>query len=405
MSTFLDLQNGWYNGFLQGMGQSPNSFQMIQPAPPIASGTAANSILWAYYNNIPPFSLTQQFAPSGGNQFYNNYRALMSALVPSRSINVENDIGSANFKKWQAYVLNLATPPTMNQLPTLFRNWAMIAAPGVANIGSSDYAAILLDPVATAQNELTLIYTDLNGLPKPFNWSLSYNDMVTQLNSSPSRQFNFDSATMNSNVSTSWTKGGNSGFFGLWGGSTTTSSISEQFASSHIKVTASFDNVLVFADTPGLWYYSSAMGLAFANKTGNPWSAQSSINWDNTFGNNGNMQRFAANLIIASGMSVTVTSDASYSSLDQQTITSSGHAGFWPFYSGSSGSSSTNTVTFSQSGQMSITTSSIKGVPVVLGVNVLPVGQFVGHSAAAATSLYAAAKNFKLEKMAAEEYA
>ena len=41
MSTFLDLQNGWYNGFLQGMGQSPNSFQIIQPAPPIASGAAA----------------------------------------------------------------------------------------------------------------------------------------------------------------------------------------------------------------------------------------------------------------------------------------------------------------------------------------------------------------------------
>jgi hypothetical protein len=405
MSTFLDLQNGWYNGFLQGMGQNANSFQIIQPAPPIASGTAANSIFWAYYNNIPPFSLTQQFTASGGNQFYTDYRALLSALVPSRNINVENDIGAANFKKWQHYILNLTNPPTMNQMPTLFRNWAMIYAPNVANIGSSDYAAILLDPIATAQNELTLIYTDANGLPLNFNWSLSYNDMITQLSSSPSRQFTFDSATMNSNISTSWTKGANSGFFGLWGGSASTSSISQQFAASHVRVTASFDHVLVLANVPGHWYYSSAMGLAYANKTGNPWSPQSSINWNNTFGSNGNMQRFAANLIIASGMSVSITSDATYSTLDQQTITTSGHAGFWPFYSASSGHSSTNTATFNEKGQMTITTSSIKGVPVILGLNVLPVSQFVGHSAAAASSMYATAKDFKMEKMAAEEYA
>jgi hypothetical protein len=229
--------------------------------------------------------------------------------------------------------------------------------------------------------------------------------MVVQLIASPSRQFTFDSSTMNSNVSTSWTKGSNSGFFGLWGGSTTSSSISQQFASSHVTVTASFDNVLVFTNTPGLWYYSSAMGLAFANQTGNPWSNQSSINWNNTFGTNGNMQRFAANQIIASGMSVTVTSDATYSTMDQQTITSSGSSGFWPFYSGSSGSSSTNTATFNEQGQMTITTSSIKGVPIVLGVNVLPVGQFVGHSAAAGVALSAAAKSFKAEKMAYEKYA
>lgn len=400
MSTFLDLQNGWYNGFIQGMSQNPNSFQIIQPAPPIASGAAANSTLWSYFNNIPPLSLTQQFMASGGNQFYSNYRALMSALMPSRTVNVQQDIGEDNFLNWQKYILSLSTPISMNQLPTLFRNWAMIFAPQVANIGSSDYASILLDPIATAQNELTLIYTTpgINGLPLPYNWSLSYNDMITQLNSSPSRQFTFDSSKMDTNVSKSWTKGGNSGFFGLWGGSTINTSISQQFASSNVKVTASFDNVFTFSDTPGLWYNSSAMALAFANKTGNPWSSQSSINWDNTFGANGNMQRFAANLIIASGMSVTVTSDASYSSLDQQTITSSGHAGFWPFYSGSSGSSTTNTVTFNQQGQMSITTSSVRGVPIVLGVNVLPVSQFVGHSAAMATSLYTSAKNFKAPK-------
>jgi hypothetical protein len=323
----------------------------------------------------------------------------MSALMPSRNIDVQTDIGADNFKKWQKYIQGLKNPPAMNQMPTLFRNWAMIYAPKVANIGSSDYAAILLDPIATAQNELTLIYTDLNGLPISPNFELTYDQMVNDLLNSPNRSFTFDSQTMDSNVANSWTKGGNTGFFGLWGGSTTKTSISEQFASSRIRITATFDNVLTYANTPGQWYNSGAMGLAFANKTGNPWSPQSSINWENTFGTNGNMQRFAANLIIASG----IISDASYSTLDQQTITSSGHAGFWPFYSSGSGSSSTNTATFNEQGQMTINMSSIKGVPIILGANVLPVSQFVGHSAASAVASFAAAKSFKAEKPALVE--
>jgi hypothetical protein len=393
MSDFLDLQNGWYNGLIQGLGQSQDSFQIIQPAPPIASGTAANPTFWAYYNNIPPKTLTTQFVASGGNQFYNNYRGLLSALEPSRNINVREDIGEENFLAWKAYV-QTQPMPNMNQMPTMFRNWAMFNAPEVANIGSSDYAAILLDPIATAQNELALVYTTDKGLPINFDWQLNYADMVNQLASAPSRSFSFDSNTMNKNVSSSWAGSSTSGFFGLWGGSSSTSTLSEQFSSSSITVNASFEHILVLPNTPGAWYYSSAMGLAFANKTGSPWRDKAPITWDNTFGTNGNMQYFSANVIVASGMSITVTSNAKYSSLDQQTITSSGSSGFWPFYSGDSGSTSTNRVTFSQEGSMTITTSSIPGVPIVLGVNVLPVAEFVGHSSDLGVSLFESARAF-----------
>ncbi len=386
MTDFLDLQNGWYNGFIQGMGQTDSSFQIIQPAPPLVPSSGQTQ-LWGYFNNIPPSSLTQNFIASGGNQFYSDYRGLMSALEPTRKVNVEQDIGTQNYQNWQQYVRSLPTPPSINQYPTLFRSWAILNAPDVANIGASDYSVIMLDPIASAQTELTLSYTDVNGQAKPFNWSLGFEQMTDALAKSPSRSFNFSSATMNSNVSSSWTGGSDSGFFGLWGGSDSKSSVSKTFASSSITVNASFEHVLTFSDTPGNWYSSSAMGLAYANKTGNPWSPNSSINWDNTFGSNGNMQRFMANLIIASGMQVSVTSTASYSSEQQTEIHNNSHAGFWPFYSSGGGSSSSNTVTFDQSGAMTITTASQPGVPVVLGGNVLGVGQFVGHSTEAALML------------------
>lgn len=256
----------------------------------------------------------------------------------------------------------------------------MLNAPSVAAKGASDYAAILLDPVASAQTELTLSYTDIDQQPKPPSWSLGYNDLVNQLNKSPSRSFTFNSSTMNSNVSSSWTSGGNSGFFGLWGGSSSSSSISTTFASSTITVSASFEHVLTFVASPGNWYSSSAMGLAYANKTGNPWNPDSSINWNNTFGQNGNMQRFMANLIVCSGMQVKVTSTATYSSEQQTEIHNNSHAGFWPFYSSGNSGGSSNTVKFDESGAMTITTSSQSGIPIVLGGNVLSVGDFVGHS-------------------------
>lgn len=387
MTTFLDLQNGWYNGFSQGMGQSGQSFQIIQPAPPLVSSSSSNTQLWAYFNNIPPASLTQNYIASGGNQFYNDYRGLMSALTPTRTVNVEQDIGTSTFKAWQKYVSSMAIPPAPNQLPTLFRSWAMIYAPDKANIGASDYAAILLDPVASAQTQLTLVYTDAFGQAKAPEWTLGYDDLVQLLNAAPNRSFNFASASMNSNVSSTWSKGGNSGFFGLWGGSSSSSSVSTKFASSAVTVEVSFDHVFTFVDSPGNWYGSSAMALAYSNKDGNPWSPQSSINWGNTFGSNGNMQRFAANLIVGSGMRATVTSTATYSSSEQTEIHNNSHAGFWPFYSSGGGSSSSNSVSFNQSGAMTLVMTSAPGIPVVLGSNVLSAGEFTGHSADSARAL------------------
>ena len=64
--TFADLQNGLYNFVGQGIGIPPaGNLQLIQPSPPLPSGTK-DSAVWAYMNEIPPFSLTQNFTPSGG---------------------------------------------------------------------------------------------------------------------------------------------------------------------------------------------------------------------------------------------------------------------------------------------------------------------------------------------------
>ena len=121
--AFLDLQNGFYNALMQGLGfKIGDPFQVVQPSPPLASGDQADRLLWNYFNNIPPLSLTQNYIQSGGNQFFSNYTGLLSALVPATPPRFEKVLGPTIYEKWLAYS-RVALPITfsLNQFPQAFR--------------------------------------------------------------------------------------------------------------------------------------------------------------------------------------------------------------------------------------------------------------------------------------------
>lgn len=382
MSTFTELQNGFYNAFTTGLGLSGSSFQLLQPSTPLLSGTQADQALWDYFNNIPPFSLTQNYVASGGNQFFSDYRGLLSALQGSPNT-FRQDIGDEIYAAWIQYLPTVTPKPTSSQLSQVFFDWAMAYYPDVASVGASDLAQIALDPITSAQ--MSILAYPATARP---DWNLGYNALVQQLNNAPSRQFNVSSSTMNSNVSQTWTQGSNSGFFGLWGGSSYESKESSKFSASGVNVYAEFAHVMTFQASPGAWYSSAAMGDAYSHQSGLPWKTTSSINWQNTFDSkNGNMARFAVNLIVADTMLVQVDSVAKFSSDERQTIRQNSSAGMWPFYAQGGSSGSNTEVSFNEDGQMSVRIQSTKGIPVVLGVNVVPVAQYVGHGVVAAQAL------------------
>ncbi|MDC8756951.1 hypothetical protein [Janthinobacterium fluminis] len=382
MATYLDLQNGFYNGFSQGLGFAPDiPFQMIQPSPPLIAGANQDQQLWNYFNNIPPFSLTQNYIASGGNQFTSDYSGLFSALQGAPN-NFSADVGPKCNTAWDAFVATLPYTTSLSQFPMIFRNWAVRNGfISVANVGASDLAQLLLDPISSAQLSL-MLYKPAGATPP--NWGEGYLDLVNLLNVAPNRAFSLNSSTMNSSVSNSWTKSANEGFFGLWGGSSSSSSQSSTFAASNVTVAATFQHALQFGATPGDWYNSSAMSLAYANKDGAPWVASSPINWNNTFGSRGNMQRFASTLVVVSGMNVVVTSSAVFSKEDQNAIHNNSGAGMWPFYSANSSSGSSTDVQFNNQGNMTVTFTSQPNVPIVVGAIVEPVSVFVGQDAAQA---------------------
>ncbi|WP_175804346.1 hypothetical protein [Burkholderia cenocepacia] len=379
---FVDLQAGFYNALAQGLGYSnQDPFQVVQPSPPLVGGDDADDLLWAYLNNIPVASLTGNTQFSSGNHFLTNYQAVMSALQAAPN-NFQSTIGPACWDRYQRALKDGDVKPG----PVQFRNWALYSEPcsAVAVSGASALAAAMLDPIFAAQ---------MNVLPykpagfDPVTFVPGYSRMLTLLKKAPSRSFSVATNSWQTDVSHTWTKGANSGFFGLWGGSSYTSTLSKKFASSGVSLEATFQNVLPFNATPGDWYSSAAFGLAFNSPGSAPWVPGNPINWEKTFGSSGNMQRFASNLVIANKMDIKVTSEATYSESEQTEIRNNQRSGLWPFYvSGSSSGSSTES-SFDASGKMTVRITSEMNVPVIIGCIVLSAGQYLGHEAQASKML------------------
>jgi hypothetical protein len=385
MPDFDDLQNGLYNFMVHTLGfTNENNFQFIQPGVAFPANTA-DAAVWSFMNEIPLLSLVE--GGSGGNQFFSDYEALLSALKPDVNIDFAGDIGSAANTAWENFLANLPNFPAVTQLPSLFFSWAFTHGfSSVAAKGASDLSAMLLEPIFRAQLALQP-YLSIPGVStgKPPDWSIGYSDLANQLAGAPSKSAQSLDLQSQSDVSTTWTAGHSAVHFLLWNdNSNSSSSISERFASQAVTFKMSFDHALTFLPVPGAWFESSALGLAFGTQSGAPWNpADTEITWANTFGPNGNMQRFASSLIVVSGMNIEVTSATQFSGSDQTTIEQNKGHGFWPFYKKNSSSVITTNTSFNDQHQLTISQTSPPNVPILIGRTVLPAAQYVGFEAPA----------------------
>jgi hypothetical protein len=181
------------------------------------------------------------------------------------------------------------------------------------------------------------------------------------------------------------TGGSQSAVFGLWSNSQSTTQISQKFSSSGVELTASFKNLLPFNATPGDWYNSATLGIAYSGKGAPPWNPEGVKNWDNTFSaNNGDMLRFTTILLIANQMTLNYQSAATFSTSEQTDIRKNSSAGLWPFYNSSGGGTSDTTVDFDTSGRLMVTTTTERNVATIVGAIIEPVAEYLGHTAEAA---------------------
>lgn len=355
------LQNRWYNGLTHQLGLAIDMFQIGQPSPPIAPSDIG---LWSYQNVIPPASLTFNRRIYSDTLFFDEYVALVSQIEFPESA-FEQIIGEKNCLNWSTFLKDQGPPPA-NQLPGLFRNWAMRNDPSVANEGTAALTQMLF--IQAAQQAL-LPYQGINARPPDFNGN--YASLLEILVNSTNIDFSFNTGDFTDDVQNTWTGGVNFGFDGLWVGSSTNSRLTREFAASQVAVETSFQKYTVWTSTPGFWYNSSLLNRAYSNRKTPPWPQKPNPTWEEFFGSDGSLKQFIAALVVVDGVNATVTSDAIYCKTDQQTILRNTSKGLWPFYVPSS-DRVTNTVTFhADDNTMTINVDTRTGNPIVIGYNVL----------------------------------
>lgn len=377
---FQDVNNGLYNALVESLGLSRQHFALLQPASPVLTTTN----LWNhYFNLIPPEANFIDLVLSSGAQYFDNYKAVWSALQSPAESEWENKVPQNVRDEFSDFLLTRPNPPSLSQYPAIFRNWAFLRHPKNANSGATALANALLDPIATGALRLMPYLGDpVADPPVPDrlpDWDEDIDSVRAQLAAAPSRSISYQQSTVNSDVSNTWAHGKSNVFFGVYRSDSTTSHTSTIFSENEIELSGSFGHVFTFSPVPGAWFSSAGLKIAFDSQdTTPPWVAGAAKNWTNTFDPNaGSLSRFIASLVIVDQMNITFRSTAQFTVDDQTTITQNSGGGLWPFYNTSSDSGTSTSFHFEDGGEMTVNITSLPGIPVVLGANIFSAGEYL----------------------------
>jgi hypothetical protein len=384
------LQDMWYLAAVDGLGLDKSSFMLLQPgvALPYTTGD-----LWQVIDAIPPKALTTVLSLGSLNSFYQDYGGLFSAVIAPMSDDFKRVMGDY-LSEWMDYKKKV-TPKELKEAdgwPGLFEFWAGQNLPD--NVATTAISVFNKDTHNIVNVASKKYYTNSDA-DHPFDpkkdtlYNIKIDDIVGgAIAHGPKKEVHVDSKTSSSDVSTTWAKGGVSGFFDIFslGGSGGYSKTTSKFTSSEVTIDATFQHVVtVQTFKPGDWYNSSFLNYAYKGE--NAWSTGNPITWANTFGPDGNLQRIIEGLIIVDGIDIVMTSDATYSAEEQKEINAQAKGGVWPFFSVNASGGYSSKVSFNDQGKMTVKTSCTVGNPAIFGANVRAVSAYVSALALQASAM------------------
>jgi hypothetical protein len=373
----------WYNAMVTGLGLSDQEFQIYQGP---SSFVMTSQSLWNMLNAVPPTAVNNYFSPGQVNNFSSDYNLILGALIGTSDTDFQSCMGDY-FTKWQTYFeKNKPSPFTAKTVSDVFRQWAMVNAPGKTGCVTG-LTKFFIDPI----NLAIVKFADADG---KYAWDKTIDALQLALAGGASKSFTLNSKTGSSDLKHTWAKASGSVLFDLFsfGGSGSYDKITTKAISAGLIIQADFEKFTTFAAGPLAqpnstdpvlkdflpWYESAALAKAYSTKDNTVWNKQSPITWEKAFGGTGFLQRIAAALVAAEGISVTITSTATFSSSEQTEIREAAKSGFWPFFRASGESGSTNTVTFDAKGSFTLNNEIPLGNPQVLGILQEPMSRLFG---------------------------
>ncbi|WP_437757219.1 hypothetical protein [Sorangium sp. So ce1389] len=389
MSAIQDAMNAlnsqWYNVLTQQAQLDPSTFQLVQGNMPV--GTTSEQ-LWSMFDAVPPRSVSTFYEPGQISSFSQNYVGVISALLAQGQLQLAADMGDY-YTQWNDYKKTISPLPQDNAgWYKAFSTWASANLPqSMVQRAISDFATMLEDPIATAADTLIQVsFAPKN--PSVYVYTTTYEQLQQALNKAQPKTVSMNSETESTDVSHTWAKTEASGLFDIFAGEGNASyeQWTSQVIEAGLSIEVSFDKLVTLEAGPlkqkssdavlrdyTPWFNSGALGEGYANKDNTVWKSGDAITWDSTFGANGNLQRYAAALVIVDGITMTMKSSAGIAQGSQEEFKAAVSAGVWPFFEAHGEGGWSNEATFDDSGNVTITSTCKAGNPQILGIIVLPI--------------------------------
>lgn len=347
------LDDAWASAVTAQLALPAPHFAPLQPACPVPPDDAG---LWSLLGALPVAPAGTAITPSTVS-FFAEYAAMAMAAVRVPST-FEQDIGETVYGDWTAYLQDIQPQPTPAELPLLFERWAMMNAPAVAQVGTSDLARAALDGKA-----LDALRPYLGATAQTPDYSPDAVALAETLAAAPTAGVVLKNFTSRAGF------GHNAG---LWSGSPASSRLARRFAAGAVTVTASF-RFAVAAITPGAWYSSGLVNVLRSAQGSPPWPDDGSACWDDFFGPQGSLRQVMVAMAFMDEARLSVASSTIFGEADQAEIRDAAPLGLWPFYL-PAGDAVQYDLCFDADGALHYTMTTPSGLPLGLGATLLPPG-------------------------------
>lgn len=326
-----------------------HQFQLLSPTIPLND----TETIWQFQNQIPPFSLTWNKLVNQNVPFFQQYAKTVANQQPPEE-SLEKLIGPERYGQWVAHLDTLKPTPSDNKLPTIFSKWAMRYYPQYRNQGKS-----ILSRLVLYNSSIKRLTPYQAGKAIDFTTNMAAIEAV--LSTSTTLKLDFDSRLIPTNIQGTWADGRNQSYFGIWSDSSNLTQLSQKFFDSTLRMTIKWNKWAKIDFTTGQWYDSNMLYRVYRSKEN--WQPSAHPDWKYYFGEKGSMKYFSFALLVVEGLSIQLSSDATYSKHEKKQIKKNAFNGLWPFYM----DEATTKVKFNPSDNLTFATTTSSKKPFILG--------------------------------------
>lgn len=381
-STVKDLNAKWRNYLNDQMGLNKETFQLAQGC--LGLQTTDNMGLFLMAHAVPPASAVGFYDATSMKRRSNAYGMLLGALLPEVGASVLRTALGNYYTPW---ILWSAANPVVSGDTVSGRldrfGMAQAVDPGTLMRAKSAIQQAMSSALYAAQNafadpgqQQAFSLPGQAATTKLYVYSNTIEVAKAAFQNAASLSLSFDSDSASSDVSHTFANGAASGFYSIFSGSASASldQLNTKAASAGFTISGRIGKYATVPVGPGGdWYASAEVSRAFNGQDDNAiWDPSSaSGTYDSFFGQpDGAMARYVSQLVLVSDYEITVTSKATFSQSDAQTIRSEAKVGVWPFFSASASATHGTVVTLNANSKLETTFTLAKNMIQIWGVNV-----------------------------------